>query len=272
MTAGTTLDRDGLAALARAGLRSVQLSIQDAEAAASDAIAGAECFEAKLAFAAAVRELGLPLTLNVVLHRHNLARVAEITALAQRLGAARLELANAQYQGWALRNRAALLPDARAARRGRAGGRAAAPRDGRARDPVRAARLSPRPPEAVHGRVGAAEPRRRAGWARAAVPRRGRAARTRVLARSGALARRVLVRRAGHERVPRRGVDARAVPRLPRAHARLRRLPLSGVRAHGRCVGHRPRVLARARARRHPSRARDGWASLPRRSRIADSP
>ncbi len=110
VTAGTTLDRDGLAALARAGLRSVQLSIQDAEAEASDAIAGTECFEAKLAFADAARGLGLPLTLNVVLHRHNLSRVAEITALAQRLGAARLELANAQYQGWALRNRAALLP------------------------------------------------------------------------------------------------------------------------------------------------------------------
>jgi pyrroloquinoline quinone biosynthesis protein E len=110
VTAGTTLDRDGLAALARAGLRSVQLSIQDADATASDAIAGAESFDAKLAFAAAVRELDLPLTINVVLHRHNLARVAEITALAQRLGAARLELANAQYQGWALRNRAALLP------------------------------------------------------------------------------------------------------------------------------------------------------------------
>ena len=110
VTAGTTLDRDGLAALARAGLRSVQLSIQDADATASDEIAGTECFEAKLAFASSVRELGIPLTLNVVLHRHNLARVAEIIALAQRLGAARLELANAQYQGWALRNRAALLP------------------------------------------------------------------------------------------------------------------------------------------------------------------
>ena len=110
VTAGTTLDRDGLAALARAGLRSVQLSIQDAESAASDEIAGAACFETKLAFAAWVRELALPLTINVVLHRHNLARVAEIIALAHRLGAARLELANAQYQGWALRNRAALLP------------------------------------------------------------------------------------------------------------------------------------------------------------------
>ena len=110
VTAGTTLDRGALAALARAGLRSVQLSIQDAEAAASDEIAGARCFETKLEFAAAVRELELPLTINVVLHRHNLARVAEITALAQQLGATRLELANAQYQGWALKNRAALLP------------------------------------------------------------------------------------------------------------------------------------------------------------------
>src|SRR5262245_12533428 len=110
VTAGTSLERDALAALARAGLRSVQLSIQDAEAAASDAIAGTACFDAKLAFAAAVCELGLPLTINVVLHRHNLARVAGIVALAQRLGASRLELANAQYQGWALRNRAALLP------------------------------------------------------------------------------------------------------------------------------------------------------------------
>ena len=110
VTAGTTLDRDALAALASAGLRSVQLSIQDADADASDAIAGTACFDAKLAFAAAVRALALPLTLNVVLHRHNLDRVAEIVALAQRLGASRLELANAQYQGWALRNRAALLP------------------------------------------------------------------------------------------------------------------------------------------------------------------
>jgi pyrroloquinoline quinone biosynthesis protein E len=110
VTAGTTQGRDGLAALARAGLRSVQLSIQDADGAASDEIAGAACFATKLAFADSVRELGIPLTMNVVLHRHNLARVAQIVALAQRLGATRLELANTQYQGWALLNRAALLP------------------------------------------------------------------------------------------------------------------------------------------------------------------
>jgi PqqA peptide cyclase len=45
-----------------------------------------------------------------VLHRDNLDHVAEIIALAERLKADRLELANTQYLGWALINRRALLP------------------------------------------------------------------------------------------------------------------------------------------------------------------
>jgi len=110
VTAGLPIDENGLAALAAAGLRSVQLSVQDAEASASDEIAGTRCFERKLAFARAVRARGLPLTLNVVLHRRNLARTRELIALARSLDADRLELANTQYQGWALTNRAALLP------------------------------------------------------------------------------------------------------------------------------------------------------------------
>ena len=110
VTAGTTLSAQGLAGLRAAGLRSVQLSVQDAEAAPSDAVAGVPAFERKLAFAAWVREQGLPLTLNVVLHRRNLGRVREIIALARTLDADRLELANTQYHGWALVNRDALLP------------------------------------------------------------------------------------------------------------------------------------------------------------------
>jgi pyrroloquinoline quinone biosynthesis protein E len=110
VTAGTLLDGDDLAALRRAGLRSVQLAIQDARAAESDEIAGVTSYERKLEFARAVAEQDLPLTINAVLHRRNLDRVGEIIALARRLGAARLELANAQYHGWALTNRAALLP------------------------------------------------------------------------------------------------------------------------------------------------------------------
>jgi len=110
VTAGLPLDRGGLAELATAGLRSVQVSVQSSHAAESDEMAGSVSFDRKLAFARAVRELSLPLTLNVVLHRGNLARVGELVALARRLDADRLELANVQLQGWALPNRAALLP------------------------------------------------------------------------------------------------------------------------------------------------------------------
>jgi pyrroloquinoline quinone biosynthesis protein E len=110
VTAGTTLARADLARLRVQGLRSVQLSFQDATAEAGDRIAGTRAHAKKLAFAEAVRAEELPLTLNVVLHRHNLARVRELIDLARHLGALRLELANAQYDGMAYVNRAALLP------------------------------------------------------------------------------------------------------------------------------------------------------------------
>jgi pyrroloquinoline quinone biosynthesis protein E len=110
VTAATPLDATGLRELREQGLCSVQISVQDAEPERSDAVAGTRSFEKKLALARTTRELGLPLTLNVVLHRHNLDHVAAIIALARELDADRLELANTQYQGWALANRAALLP------------------------------------------------------------------------------------------------------------------------------------------------------------------
>lgn len=110
ITAGTTLDARGLRTLREAGLRSVQLSVQDSRAADSDRMAGVESFARKLEFAREVRRLELPLSLNAVVHRHNLARVPELIDLARRLGAHRLELANAQYHGWALVNRDQLLP------------------------------------------------------------------------------------------------------------------------------------------------------------------
>jgi pyrroloquinoline quinone biosynthesis protein E len=110
VTAGVPLDGDGLGRLRDAGLRSVQLSIQDATAETSDAIAGTPCFARKLAIARAARELGLALTLNVVLHRGNLAHTGAVIELARALDADKLELANAQYDGWALANRDSLLP------------------------------------------------------------------------------------------------------------------------------------------------------------------
>lgn len=110
VTAGLPLSPERLTGLAERGLRSVQVSIQDATPEGSDRIAGTPSFDAKLAICERTVELGLALTLNCVLHRHNLASVGALIELAERLGADRLELANTQYHGWALRNRGALMP------------------------------------------------------------------------------------------------------------------------------------------------------------------
>ncbi|QIZ33515.1 pyrroloquinoline quinone biosynthesis protein PqqE [Saccharopolyspora sp. ASAGF58] len=96
--------------LRAAGLDHVQISIQSHEATVSDSIAGTPSFERKVAAARLVKELGWPLTLNIVLHRMNIDRISDIIALAERLHADRIELANTQYYGWALHNRSALLP------------------------------------------------------------------------------------------------------------------------------------------------------------------
>src|SRR5260370_14860617 len=66
--------------------------------------------DAKRRAAGLVREAGLPLTVNAVVHRQNLDRLGEMIELAVALGADRLEVAHVQYYGWAFRNRAALLP------------------------------------------------------------------------------------------------------------------------------------------------------------------
>jgi len=110
ITSGIPADRARLAELAAAGLDSIQLSVQDVDPDGAAWIAGRDDLAAKLEVAAAARALGLPLTLNVVIHRGNVARVPELVALAERIGAERLELANTQYLGWALANRDALLP------------------------------------------------------------------------------------------------------------------------------------------------------------------
>ena len=110
ITSGVPLTRDRLRALRDAGLDNVQLSVQDVEEERSDRIAGYRAFRAKMEVAQWVKAEGLPLTLNVVLHRSNLDRVEEVVVLAERLRVDRLELANTQYHGWALKNRDQLLP------------------------------------------------------------------------------------------------------------------------------------------------------------------
>ena len=100
-----------LAALAEAGLDHVQISIQDSTAASADHIAGYQgAFARKRAFAAEVVRHKLPLTVNAVMHRANIERIGDMVDLALALGAGRVEIAHVQYYGWALKNRAMLMP------------------------------------------------------------------------------------------------------------------------------------------------------------------
>jgi pyrroloquinoline quinone biosynthesis protein E len=110
VTSGVPLARERLERLAEAGLDHVQVSIQSSRAPLADAIAGYEGHAQKLDVMRWVKELGLPLTINVVLHRANLGEVDDLVALAEEMRADRLELANTQYVAWALANRDALMP------------------------------------------------------------------------------------------------------------------------------------------------------------------
>jgi pyrroloquinoline quinone biosynthesis protein E len=110
ITSGLGLSSRRAELLRTAGLDHVQISIQADEPALADRIAGTPSFERKKAAARLVKKLGWPLTVNVVLHRHNIDRVDRILDMAADLEADRIELANTQYYGWAWRNRDGLLP------------------------------------------------------------------------------------------------------------------------------------------------------------------
>ena len=250
ITSGIPADPERLAALKAAGLASVQLSVQDVDPRGAVWIAGRDDLGAKRATAAAARALGLPLTLNVVLHRGNIARVPAFVALAEELGAERLELANTQYLGWALANRDALLPSAAAVAEAREIARAA--RD-RLRGKIEI--LFVRPDYYADRPRGCMD-----GWARRyivvtpdgiALPCHQALAikSLRVRERAGPAARRAVARRRRLPGLPRRRVDAVPVPRLRRAPPRLRRLSLPGLRADGGRRRHRSRLRAVAAAR-----------------------
>ena len=111
ITSGVALSAASLAALREAGLDHVQLSFQDAEADGGDRIGGMPGgHRRKLEIARLIREAGFPLTVNFVVHRQNLARLPQMLALGEQLGAGRIEIAHVQYYGWALVNRSALMP------------------------------------------------------------------------------------------------------------------------------------------------------------------
>lgn len=110
ITSGVGLTKHRATELAQAGLDSVQLSFQADEPELADRIAGARAHELKLEAAHHIREAGMPLSLNFVIHRANIDRLPQMIELAESLGASHIELAHTQYYGWAFRNRLHLLP------------------------------------------------------------------------------------------------------------------------------------------------------------------
>ena len=113
ITSGVGITTRTMRDLWEAGLDHVQVSIQDADAVSADRIAGYRgAFQRKHALAAEAVRLGLPLTVNLVVHRANIGRISDMVDLALKLKASRIEIAHVQYYGWALKNRSALMPTA----------------------------------------------------------------------------------------------------------------------------------------------------------------
>ena len=110
ITSGIGLTAQRLADLVAAGLDHIQLSFQDSQENTADEIAGTRAHVRKLELAQEIKRHQVGFTVNMVVHRQNLDRLPEMLALAEQLGPDKLEIANVQYYGWALENRAALLP------------------------------------------------------------------------------------------------------------------------------------------------------------------
>jgi len=111
ITSGIGLTRERLEALDAAGVDHIQLSLQGVRAETADYIGGYKGgFDRKMQVADQIAEIGFPLTLNAVMHRHNLDDLPRTLEMAVEMGARRIEVACVQFQGWALKNRGMLQP------------------------------------------------------------------------------------------------------------------------------------------------------------------
>jgi len=110
ITSGIGLTETRLAALIEAGLDHIQLSFQDSREDSANWIAGTRAHAHKLELARIIRGNKIAFTVNLVVHRQNLDHLQEMIALIETLNPDRMEIAHTQYYGWALENRASLMP------------------------------------------------------------------------------------------------------------------------------------------------------------------
>jgi PqqA peptide cyclase len=110
ITSGIGLSDQRLAALVTAGLDHIQLSFQDSREDSANWIAGTRAHAHKIELSRAIRQHKVAFTVNLVVHRQNLDHLEEMIEFIEQLNPERVEIAHTQYYGWALMNRAALLP------------------------------------------------------------------------------------------------------------------------------------------------------------------
>jgi PqqA peptide cyclase len=110
ITSGIGLAEPRLKALVEAGLDHIQISFQDSREAAANWIAGAKAHAHKIDLSRIIRLHKIAFTVNLVIHRQNIDHLEEMISFIEQLAPERMEIAHTQYYGWALRNRAALLP------------------------------------------------------------------------------------------------------------------------------------------------------------------
>lgn len=110
ITSGIGLNEARLQTLVDAGLDHIQLSLQDSREDPANWIAGAKAHAHKIELSRFVRRYKVAFTVNLVIHRQNIDHLEEMISFIEQLAPERMEIAHTQYYGWALRNRAALLP------------------------------------------------------------------------------------------------------------------------------------------------------------------
>jgi len=110
ITSGLGIPEARLPKLVDAGLDHIQLSFQDSQDGPAQWIAGAKGHAYKIVLAEKIRQLPLAFTVNLVVHRQNLDHIEEMIEFIEQLHPERIEIAHAQYYGWALKNREHLLP------------------------------------------------------------------------------------------------------------------------------------------------------------------
>jgi PqqA peptide cyclase len=113
ITSGIGLAEARLQALIDAGLDHIQLSFQDSRDSAANWIAGAKAHAHKIELSCIIRRHKIAFTVNLVIHRQNIDHIEEMISFIEQLAPDRMEIAHTQYYGWALKNRAALLPTRR---------------------------------------------------------------------------------------------------------------------------------------------------------------